>query len=345
MESYTPGSPGAEVKEVGAMTLPVPVEHPAVDRVRRLLADMRLQISTRTYFAEHAQLPGDGGEAIVVKRLTVDGVRSHTTPFALRRAVERYIGNHEMLGTPVPRIHGLISTQDDLYEVASWEGISFERWLQNASADEAYPTLVSFLRGIRGFLGQGGEFFETGMDLRLSNFAINGEGVARFIDFHPPLVRVDGRWWVHIPPPTLGSAEERSNLERKFTAAGAMRRFYYDLLALEPAWSSRYWQLLDDSLDRTVFERVREKLARLPTMRFGELSRSERTQLVSKTPMEDYDTLRELGALLLPFRSPEERARDMHRVFGLTRKDASEEFPDLHEHRLVRYRTWLLEHI
>lgn len=179
---------------------------------------------------------------------------------------------------------------------------------------------------------------EVGLDARLSNFTPpadrSSKGKAVYVDLFPPLLRVDGHYHVHYPNPpgNIVGAE----VARKFTAAGILRRFRYEVLALDPDFELHVMAALREALGGELGRRLAQLLEDLPDRQVLGLQGAARRRFVDRIPIEEVEFRREVAARLLPQRGPE-RARILQEVFVATSL-AITRGPEEQAARAARYR-------
>ncbi|MFC1662575.1 hypothetical protein ACFL04_00195 [Patescibacteria group bacterium] len=143
--------------------------------------------------------------------------------------------------------------------------------------------------------------YRLGLDLRLTNFAGDPETQTCYVDTFPPLFSPDGiKYYVHLPNPE-SEDEIQAHIARKFDPRGSLRRFRFDLMAIDPCLEHVMMEELASAIPGALYREIGDYFRSLPDS--GITPRTSATQvfaMIEKANPTDTDLFREIGARWIP---------------------------------------------
>lgn len=234
---------------------------------------------------------------------------------------------------PVPRRYETRIVNGEVWHLSTYEGLDFHEQLSGNGGENVQDRMATILEAILGVILQ--EHPQVGIDPRLSNFAGNGKPI--YIDMFPPLLALGGQLHVHFPNPA-GHQAVAVEFERKFTMEGILRRLRFEFMAINPAWGSKFEEVVYDILPCELYDRVGKFFQSLPDNIFP-ASREKLEKVIDSLIPDQIDEMRSLAARLIPLGA--DRARMMYEVFILTSSYTTAGYPESQQERLAQFRQML----
>lgn len=296
--------------------------------------------------SHYAQIVGvtRGNEKLVVKlpvpwvlgRLC-DDAREKEGEF-LNRVVDAYLKALTAVGVSVPSVYELALVDGYPVHLISDAGEDCEVQILS-DPSRLSEILRMVLLGISGMVQDDKE--RVGLDARLRNFGFSNRHAVYF-DVFPPLVYFDGAYLVHYPNPDDPRAVA-SEVTRKFTGFGILRRFRFDLMVINPELEAAFLSALE-VLGEPMRSQVVERFGTLPDAQWSQMRTSgQKRDFLRRIGPMDVDTMRDIAVRAIPLRG-RQRYDIMSKVFVATSLAITRD-PDEHAARLERYRHILAEYL
>lgn len=210
------------------------------------------------------------------------------------------------LGVPLVEPYTFSEEGEKAIQTSPYAGFDLEYLVQKGEFTDA--VLEKLILGIKSVLSQ--KNLEVGIDARLSNFCLGEDGVVRYIDTFPPLVKYEGKYIVHFPNPT----DEKiiaQELKRKFDPLGIIRRLRFSILEQDAG-------ITDDQILAAIQNIMGEKFYNQVHTFFQTLpDHMEISEALKHLTLDDPDGIRELAIKVMPSAGTG-RGRFLNEIFELS---------------------------